>query len=768
MGRKKQFVSAFTKGKVAMILNESIATRIRQAQEKLDETGQILSEEQLAGYYRLFGEKFGPECLASLDGEALLNTMHDSSNRDSLVYWLEFKNDEEFPMRFGSIAGGSALKFGIYRRKETGLWTTGTPQKQISLSVEQAVETARKHRDQLLKGYKLLEALPLEATNAQYAKLQEDLHAQAPDISNWSWTHKYFSLLFPDKLDDYHNPDYQRFHLLKMLQVPVSPNGRYMVAGQYMAIARELGMHVNNLTRTLNELDGEPHQYWLVKANYSGEHHWKKWDEMYAQGFVAVGWDTLGDLSFITPNQESREQLKARMREVYNEKGGFANEVFNFVGKISIGDIVLAAERKDGADVILGIGKITGDYYHEPGQASHRKAVDWTPIAEYKLPVGEIKNRAVRAVSEYANIVDIESRLIGVSTSTPVSMPRKTALGGIPARIQEILERKRQVILYGPPGTGKTYWATLAARQIVAHQLFSQDYDSLTPAQQSEIAGSQQNPGPVQFCTFHPSYGYEDFIEGYKPASVNDNLSFELRPGIFKRICQVAHQNPQRKFILIIDEINRGDIPRIFGELITLLEKNKRKLTLPLPISGEPFSVPDNVYIIGTMNTADRSIALLDTALRRRFGFHELMPDYSTLGTASVDGIPLAAWLESLNQRILQSVGRDARNLQIGHAYLLENGRPVSEFLRFARILQEDILPLLEEYCYEDYDALEKILGRSLVDRQKQRIRHELFEPSRRSELVSALLSPEITTSVAAAKTEQEIPSDEEESEDQV
>lgn len=737
-----------------MLLNKTIVTRIRAQHEKLSETDEVLPEERLVGYYRVFREKFGPERLASLDGEALLNLMHDSSNRESLVYWLEFKNDEEFPYRFGSIAGGSALKFGIYRRKGTGSWMSGSPQKQIPLSAEQAIEIARRNREQLLKGVRLLEALPSPASDEQYAALQQALNEQAPDVSNTSWGHKYFSLLFPNKLDDYHNPYYQRFHLLKMLQIPAADIGRYTVAGQYMTIARELGIHVNNLTRTLNEMDGEPHQYWLVKVNYVREHEesWKKWDEMYAQGFVGIGWDALGDLSFVGYNQESREKVKALMRQKYNEKGGYAAEVFSFVGRMAVGDIVLATERTGGEDVILGIGRLTSAYYHQPGQASHRRKVDWLYASPFSLPMDELKARTVKPLEKYANIIDVEQRLLGASVVPVfVSPVKKTALTGYPARVQDILERKRQVILYGPPGTGKTHWAYQSAVAIAAHQVFGQDYDNLSPDQQTKITGAD---GLVQFCTFHPSYGYEDFIEGYKPESATGSLTFALRPGIFKRLCQAARERPGQKFILIIDEINRGDIPRIFGELITLLEKNKRGWQLPLPVSGEPFSVPENVYIIGTMNTADRSIALLDTALRRRFGFLELMPDPSSLGATLLDGIPLAAWLEALNQRILASVGRDARNLQIGHAYLMENGRPIGDFARFARVLQEDILPLLEEYCYEDYEALEKILGRSLVDRQNQRLRRELFEPSRKDELIQALLSPEITTSSAAARIE--------------
>ncbi len=756
-----------------MIINDPIASRIRSQYDKLAEIGQVLPEEKLAGYYQTFRQKFGPERLASLDGEALLDTMHNSSNRDSLVYWLEFKNDDELPYRFGSIAGGSALKFGLYRRKETGSWMSGSPQKQITLSVEQAVEIARKHRDQLLRGVKLLEALPIPASNEQYIELQKHIAEQAPDVSNTAWGHKYFSMLFPGKLDDYHNPDYQRFHLLKMLQVPNSKDGRYAVAGQYMAIARELGIHVNNLTRTLNEIDGEPHRYWLVKANYSGgTEEENRWDEMYKTGYVGIGWHLIGDLSFARYTEESLNQIKALMREKYNEKGAYAREIFSFVTKMSVGDIVLAAERNQGNDRILGIGRITGDYSYQPDQVSNRRTVDWLSATPFDLPVAESNNRTVRPLFDHQNIFAIEKYLIGAQTkpvtSATAPIVKKTAITGIPARIQDILERKCQVILYGPPGTGKTHWAYQAANAISAHQLFSVDYDSLTPEQRTIINGDDHTPGQVRFCTFHPSYGYEDFIEGYKPHNQSGSLVFDMRAGVFKRLCQDAQTQPNRKFFLIVDEINRGDIPRIFGELLTLLEKDKRGRSVFLPVSGETFSVPANVYIIGTMNTADRSIALLDTALRRRFGFIELMPDPVIFGNTLLQGIPLGPWLAELNKRILQAVGRDARNLQIGHAYFLENGRPITDFGRFARILQEDILPLLEEYCYEEYDALEKILGKSLVDHERQQIRHELFDPARRDDLIHALIepSPEITTSNAAIQQDQADDSSEDETDE--
>jgi 5-methylcytosine-specific restriction protein B len=193
---------------------------------------------------------------------------------------------------------------------------------------------------------------------------------------------------------------------------------------------------------------------------------------------------------------------------------------------------------------------------------------------------------------------------------------------------------------------------------------------------------------------------------------------------------------------LIVDEINRGDIPRIFGELLTVLERDKRGKAILLPVSGEIFRVPPNVYLIGTMNTADRSISLLDAALRRRFGFIELMPDATVLKDQVVGSIPLGPWLVALNQRICAHVGRDARNLQIGHSYLLQGEGPLKDFAAFKRALRDDIIPLLEEYCYEDFAALQNILGTGLLDAEQRRIRHELFEEERDAELVQALVAP--------------------------
>ena len=161
----------------------------------------------------------------------------------------------------------------------------------------------------------------------------------------------------------------------------------------------------------------------------------------------------------------------------------------------------------------------------------------------------------------------------------------------------------------------------MTALDLAAIGAFGSLFEDLTPEQKLAVTGNGATSGLLRCCTFHPAYGYEDFIEGYRPhQGTGGQLVFAQRDGIFKKLCRDAADSDQQ-FILLIDEINRGDIPRIFGELLTLLEKNKRGQEVILPLSGERFSVPSNVLVIGTMNTADRSIALLDTALASSFRF---------------------------------------------------------------------------------------------------------------------------------------------------
>jgi len=259
-----------------------------------------------------------------------------------------------------------------------------------------------------------------------------------------------------------------------------------------------------------------------------------------------------------------------------------------------------------------------------------------------------------------------------------------------------------------------------------------------------EVDGEEQATSYLRMCTFHPAYGYEEFAEGFRPGFSGDGTPyFYVEDGIFKRLCSDARRQPDKAFVLIIDEINRGNIPRIFGELITVLENDKRwhpsepmEFGVILPTSKEPFAVPKNVFIIGTMNTADKSIALLDAALRRRFAFREMMPETSLLSGTEIEGVPLDRLLGTLNERIVRNLDR---NLQLGHAYFLEEGEPVDDAHKLASTMRDKVLPLLQDYCYDDYETLASILGERIVDVANQRFRPEVVGTGHRAKLLASL-----------------------------
>lgn len=256
----------------------------------------------------------------------------------------------------------------------------------------------------------------------------------------------------------------------------------------------------------------------------------------------------------------------------------------------------------------------------------------------------------------------------------------------------------------------------------------------------ADITTDAQSIGPLTWSTFHPSYSYEDFIEGFRPVDTGEGgLVLKMEDGLFKRICREAQAHPKKKYLLIIDEINRANLAKVFGEIITLLEKDKRGLVVTLPQSRESFTIPENVYLLGTMNTADRSIKLMDTALRRRFAFLEIMPDVSLLTGATVGTLPLDEFLLGLNGRIIETEGREK---QIGHAFLLDQEQPVSTPEEFGRRFRQEILPLLQEYCYDDYSELSRYLGKQLVNAQEQSFNMEaLLDSDRLIEALTAVVN---------------------------
>ena len=276
------------------------------------------------------------------------------------------------------------------------------------------------------------------------------------------------------------------------------------------------------------------------------------------------------------------------------------------------------------------------------------------------------------------------------------------------------------LILYGPPGTGKTY-RTMGAAVELSDGLDPSDPLLTDAARREELRNRYEelkSLGQVALVTFHQNFSYEEFVEGMRPDAL-DGGGFTLvpKPGIFRKIADAARDSAE-EHVLIIDEINRANISKVFGELITLIEPDKRlgkeeRLKVILPYSEDEFGVPANLHIIGTMNTADRSIALLDTALRRRFRFEEIAPQAGLL-PESIDGVPLRRVLQTMNERIEYLHDREHR---IGHAFFMGDGGKDRKAIDAT--MRDKVIPLLQEYFFDDWSHICAVAGEGFVARQK-------------------------------------------------
>lgn len=431
-------------------------------------------------------------------------------------------------------------------------------------------------------------------------------------------------------------------------------------------------------------------RYWLYAAGDGSAN----WESDYAEGIMAIGWPGMCDLSAYS----SKEEMRAQMRELYGGTGSYKNQVlatWQFANEIKPGDVVFV---KKGLKKVVGRGVVEGEYIYDKqrGEFCHIRKVRWTDKGEWEHP-DQYVMKTLTDMTPYTDFLKKMQALFDEGKPEDSLDTGEEAAAYDPYTAEDFLQdvymdegryqtlkalllTKKNVILQGAPGVGKTFAAKRLAYSIMG----------------------EKDTSRVQMVQFHQSYSYEDFIMGFRPTETG----FTLKKGVFYEFCRKAEKDDERPYFFIIDEINRGNLSKIFGELFMLIESDKRGVELQLLYADEQFSIPSNIYIIGMMNTADRSLAMLDYALRRRFAFFEMPPAFFSAGfqayKAKINNVKfnrLVETVERLNREITEddSLGEGFR---IGHSYFCTNINISDEWLR--SVVEFELIPLLKEYWFDE------------------------------------------------------------------
>ena len=443
-----------------------------------------------------------------------------------------------------------------------------------------------------------------------------------------------------------------------------------------------------NTDDAIGDKDIQTTHYWI----YSPGNNACMWNDFYTEGIMAIGWGEIGDLSTFP----TKDAMKQKMKECFDPTLSYINAAhatWQFANEMKPGDIIFV---KKGMHYIIGKGVVTSNYIFDPSRNDEYKnirQINWTHKGEWEHP-GKAVVKTLTDITLYTDYVEtlnalFEDEVIEESEEVEVQYPIYTEddfLNEVYMNentydlLVNLLRNKKNIIMQGAPGVGKTFVAKRLAYSMM----------------------KVKDPNRVMMIQFHQSYSYEDFIMGFRPASTG----FELKKGPFYNFCKKAELDLENDYYFIIDEINRGNLSKIFGELFMLIENDKRGVALQLLYSDEKFSVPKNLYIIGMMNTADRSLAMLDYALRRRFAFFEFSPAFRTDGFRQYlqnknnkKFNNLITVIEKLNIAIEndESLGR---GFCVGHSYFCTD-KPIDD-MWLNGVITYEIIPLLNEYWFDE------------------------------------------------------------------
>ena len=536
--------------------------------------------------------------------------------------------------------------------------------------------------------------LNLDQRNTWYiyesGKMPDDLVNSLPIVEDKISSSKYFEIV--DKLREFLASNQSTFKNFVELSFEA---WRYSEEVNRQNRADKKQRKTKAKGAALADDDIETIHYWI----YSPGKGAKIWDECYDNNIMAIGWDAIGDLR----NYNSKDEIKQVMNKFYDPFRSYIHSAcatWEFANEMKQGDIVFA---KNGMHLIIGRGIVKSDYIYDSQRKEFKniRKVEWTDRGEWECsrqsPMKTLTD--ITSFTDYVEQLNLffDSDMLDDVETIETSYPtydKDRFLDSVYMNdesyntLVSLVKGKKNIILQGAPGVGKTF----AAKRLAYSMMGVKD------------------PNRVMMVQFHQSYSYEDFIMGFRPSE----NGFKLKHGVFYEFCKRAEVDSDNDYFFIIDEINRGNLSKIFGELFMLLESDKRGVALQLLYADEKFSIPENLYIIGMMNTADRSLAMLDYALRRRFAFFDLKPAFESDGFKSYQKDlnsdkfdKLIECIKRLNLAIKSDEILGA-GFCIGHSYFCDLDKFEVDELEavLIRIVDFEIIPLLSEYWFDDVDMV--------------------------------------------------------------